>query len=220
MDATTQKTTILLPPTKRPARQLVAEARGPAGTGDLKAGDLKAGDVEAGDLGARDLNVVERGKIDPRRFRHVLGSFATGITVVTMLEGQEKYGITVNAFMSVSLEPALIAVSIDRRANAHATMLESERFGVSVLRAEQGEISNYFAGRPCQGIGDVYSDFAGFPVIDGALAHIVCRTYSVLEGGDHTIFLGEVEALRTSPGMPLLYYRGRYAHVHDMELSE
>ncbi len=158
--------------------------------------------------------------IDPRTFRQVLGSFATGITVVTMRDSERVHGITVNAFMSVSLDPPLIAVSIDRSARAHDTMLVAERFGVSVLRAEQEHVSNHFAGRPGLPTGEIYTDFAGFPVIEGALSHIVSRTYNVTEAGDHTIFIGRVEALRTSPGMPLLYSQGQYAHVHDLQLSE
>lgn len=199
MDVPTTATTLSTPPTKRAAREVVAQTSG---------------------VVAQTARGLQPDHVDPRQFRHVLGSFATGITVVTMQGDDEIFGITVNAFMSVSLEPALIAVSIDKRANAHATMMESGRFGVSVLRAGQEDVSNHFAGRPCARIGDVYTDFAGFPVIDGALAHIVCSTHSVLPGGDHTIFLGEVEALRSDEGMPLLYFLGQYAHTREVELSE
>lgn len=165
-------------------------------------------------------HAAEPAAVDPRHFRNVMGSFATGITVVTMEEAGERYGITVNAFMSVSLEPALVAVSIDKRANAHATLLDTERFAISVLHAGQEDVSNHFAGRPGPVLGELYTEFAGFPVIRGALANIVCRTYDVMEGGDHSIFLGEVEALRSSEGMPLLYYLGQYARTETVELSE
>lgn len=199
MDVPTTVPTLSTVPTKRAAPAVATQPRGV---------------VEPGAVGLRP------DRVDPRAFRRVLGSFATGITVVTMQAGDETFGITVNAFMSVSLDPPLIAVSIDKRANAHATMVESGRFGVSVLRADQEDVSNHFAGRPCPRVEDVYADFAGFPVIDGALAHIVCRTHSVLPGGDHSIFLGEVEALRSDEGMPLLYFLGKYAHAREVELSE
>lgn len=158
--------------------------------------------------------------IDPRDFRRALGRFATGITVVTMREGEQTHGITVNAFMSVSLEPPLIAVCIDKRANAHATLSETERFGVSMLRSDQEALSNRFAGRPVTLAEDPFEPFAGFPVVQGALAQLVCRRAAAHEAGDHTIFVGQVEALRSSDGRPLLYYQGQYAHVHDFELSE
>lgn len=158
--------------------------------------------------------------VDPREFRRTLGRFATGITVVTMRSGERTYGITVNAFMSVSLKPPLIAVCIDKRAQAHTTLTESERFGVSILRAEQEPLSDHFAGRPVKGIGDPFEAFQGFPVVAGALGHLVCRAYDVADAGDHSIFLGEVEALAVSEGQPLLYFAGSYAHVRDFELTE
>lgn len=158
--------------------------------------------------------------VDPREFRRTLGRFATGVTVVTMREGQRPHGVTVNAFMSVSLKPPLIAVCIDKRANAHATLLETDAFGVSVLRAEQEEISNHFAGRPVKGLAEVFSEFGGVPVIEGALAHLACRIHSVVDAGDHSIFLGEVATLEAFEGTPLLYFEGQYAHIHEMQLSE
>ena len=158
--------------------------------------------------------------IDPREFRRTLGRFATGITVVSMRSGDRTYGITVNAFMSVSLKPPLIAVCIDKRAQAHATLSESERFGVSILRAEQEDLSDHFAGRPGQAVADPFEQLHGFPVVRGALGQLVCRTYDIADAGDHSFFLGEVEALTSSEGRPLLYFEGRYAHVRDMELSE
>ena len=158
--------------------------------------------------------------IDPREFRRTLGRFATGITVVTMRFQGRSYGITVNAFMSVSLKPPLIAVCIDKRAQAHASLMESDRFGVSILRSEQEALSDYFAGRPVQGVDDPYETFHGFPVVAGALGQLVCRSYDVSDAGDHSIFLGEVEALSASEGHPLLYVAGRYARLRDLELAE
>jgi flavin reductase (DIM6/NTAB) family NADH-FMN oxidoreductase RutF len=158
--------------------------------------------------------------IDPREFRRTLGRFATGITVVSMRYEEHVYGITVNAFMSVSLSPPLIAVCIDKRAQAHATLLESERFGISILRAEQEELSDRFAGRTVPAAADPFEDLQGFPVVGGALAQLVCRTYDVADAGDHSLFLGEVEALAAFEGRPLLYFEGRYGHVNDMELTD
>ncbi len=158
--------------------------------------------------------------VDLREFRRTLGRFATGVTVVTMREKERAHGITVNAFMSVSLRPPLIAVCIDKRANAHATLLESDAFGVSVLRDTQEDISNHFAGRPVKGLGAVLGEFGGVPVVEGALALLACRLHSVADAGDHSIFLGEVEALEARDGVPLLYFQGQYAHIREMQLNE
>ncbi len=156
-------------------------------------------------------------------FRRAMGRFATGVTVVTMVGPDgEAYGITINAFMSVSLEPPLIAVSIGKKARAHATMAASERFAVSVLGEDQRNVSDRFAGRPApEGAGRL-TLLDGFPVVEGAVAHIVCRMHSSFEAGDHTIYIGEVQALRTAPGGPLVFQGGRYAGLesHQSEASD
>jgi flavin reductase (DIM6/NTAB) family NADH-FMN oxidoreductase RutF len=168
-----------------------------------------------------DVATVEFG---PRDFRNALGRFATGITVVTMCapeadEGEAPqgqagiFGITVNAFMSVSLEPPLVAVSIDKRARAHATLLGAERFGVSVLAEGQQRLSDAFAGRPVQVPDQPFERFAGFPVLRGALTQLVLSTHQVHDAGDHTIFIGQVEALRYSEGQPLLFSQGQYEQL-------
>ena len=148
--------------------------------------------------------------IDPREFRATLGRFATGVTVVTMLRDGEPYGITVNAFMSVSLKPPLVAIAIDERANAHPTLLESDRFGVSILRDDQDGLSNLFAGYPSE-TAPSWVEIEGMPLLDGAIGHIVCRITAQHEAGDHTIFVGHVEHLAYDEGEPLLYFRGKYA---------
>ena len=147
--------------------------------------------------------------VDPREFRNTLGRFATGVTVVTMVDGSDVHGITVNAFMSVSLKPPLVLISIDARANAHATLMEGKRYGVSVLRHDQDALSNHFAGAP----GDVeprFVDLDGLPVIDGAIAQIACTIEDRVDAGDHTLFVGRVDALTQNDGDPLLYYQGSY----------
>jgi len=158
--------------------------------------------------------------IDSREFRRTLGRFATGVTVVTMRSGTRCYGITVNAFMSVSLEPPLIAVAIDKSARAHPTLAASERFGVSILRADQQALSDHFAGRPVTGVTDPFVDFHGFPLLGGAMGQLLCRVHEVIDAGDHSIFLGEVEALSASEGEPLLYFAGDYERMRELELSD
>jgi flavin reductase (DIM6/NTAB) family NADH-FMN oxidoreductase RutF len=148
--------------------------------------------------------------IDPREFRNTLGRFATGITVVTMKQGEETYGITVNAFMSVSLEPPLVLVSITKTAKAHATLQASEFYGVSILSESQEALSNHFAGRPMAGLEVPYVQVDGFPLIKDALAHLLCRVVDRVDAGDHTLFVGQVAHLSYQEGKPLLYFGGRY----------
>ena len=134
--------------------------------------------------------------------------------------GGAVHGITVNAFMSVSLEPMLIGIAIDKRAQAHHTLSVTDRFAVSVLSEAQQHLSDRFAGRPVPSMADPFTELAGFPVIAGAITQIVARKHSAVEGGDHTIFIGAVERLRYSDGKPLLYFRGDYGSLSEPEPDE
>lgn len=148
--------------------------------------------------------------ITPEAFKNTLSRFATGITVVTMREEGEIYGITVNAFLSVSLEPPLVLVSIAKNAKAHATLLESDRYGVSILSERQEPLSSHFAGWPTEGLEPSYTLIDGFPLLQGALAGLVCRTVDAHEVGDHTLFIGQVEHAFWSEEAPLLYHARTY----------
>src|SRR4029077_16778132 len=119
-----------------------------------------------------------------------------------------------NAFMSVSLRPPLILISIDRRAKMNALLREGVRYGVSVLEEGQVRLSDQFAGRAAEG-----SDEAEFeivhetPLVAGALAPLVARVVRSYWGGDHSLFLGQVEYVRYGEGTPLLFHGGRYERV-------
>jgi flavin reductase (DIM6/NTAB) family NADH-FMN oxidoreductase RutF len=147
-------------------------------------------------------------------FRKTLGMFATGVTVLTMRVGEQVHGMTANAFMSVSLRPPLVLVSIDRRARMGALMHERTRFGVSVLEAKQTGLSDRFAGRladdPPEATFEVVHET---PLVEGALAHLVARVVRSYWGGDHSLFLGQVEFARYGAGRPLLFHGGRYERL-------
>ncbi len=145
----------------------------------------------------------------PHEFRQTLGRFASGVTVITAAVNGEKRGMTANAFVSVSLEPPLILVSVDKRAGMHEVMEQTGRFGVSVLSTAQRFLSDHFAGRP-QPADVPWFDHEGLPLIAGAVAQLVCRRHSALDAGDHTLFLGEVEYSRYTDDDPLIYFRGQY----------
>ncbi len=147
-------------------------------------------------------------------FRRTLGMFATGVTVLTTRVGEQVHGMTANAFMSVSLRPPLVLVSIDRRARMGALLHEGTRFGVSVLEARQTDLSDRFAGRlaedPPEAVFEVVHET---PLVEGALAHLVARVVRSYWGGDHSLFLGQVEFARYGEGRPLLFHGGRYERL-------
>jgi len=153
-------------------------------------------------------------------FRKALGSFATGVTVITVDYEGEVHGMTANAFSSVSLDPPLVLVCVDHRARTHAHLHARKRFGVNVLAENQQVISNYYA-RPAQDhrhaeqeAGAHFDRTAhGTPVLNGALAYLECRLHTAQDAGDHTIFIAEVEEVVVRGGDPLLYYRGEYRAI-------
>jgi flavin reductase (DIM6/NTAB) family NADH-FMN oxidoreductase RutF len=155
--------------------------------------------------------------IDPDAFRSVLGRFASGITVVTTRDGDDRdVGMTVSAFCSVSLKPPLVQVCVDRASSLYAVLATSTRYGVSILAADQEALSRRFATaestRRFDGIGYQRGE-SGVILLDDALAHLECRVVATHEAGDHTMFVGEVESARARSARPLLYYRGGYAQL-------
>jgi flavin reductase (DIM6/NTAB) family NADH-FMN oxidoreductase RutF len=149
-------------------------------------------------------------------FRRALGHFATGVTVVTSRgEDGNLRGITVSAFSSLSLEPPLVLICIDKKASLHDHLKEGEHFAVNILAADQELISRRFASKEpdrFEGLGYREGD-TGAPLINGALASIECRIVHSYLGGDHTIVVGEVLATHVNEGDPLAYFRGGYVRL-------
>jgi flavin reductase (DIM6/NTAB) family NADH-FMN oxidoreductase RutF len=152
-------------------------------------------------------------------FRKAMGSFATGVTVITLNYEGEVHGMTANAFTSVSLDPLLILVCVDHRARTHARLHAKKRFGVNVLAEDQRAISEYYAHASTahQAEQEAGARFErtthGTPVLHGALAYLECRLHSAQDAGDHTIFIAEVEDVVVREGNPLLYFRGNYRKI-------
>lgn len=147
--------------------------------------------------------------LPPHEFRQTLGRFASGVTIVSVQHGGAALGMTASAFVSVSLTPPLILVSVDKKAHMHAALLQAERFGISILSAQQRDLSEHFAGKP-QTATIPWFDHEGLPLIGGSVAQLVCRKYSEQDGGDHTLFVGEVLYSRYTDDDPLVYFRGAY----------
>lgn len=151
-------------------------------------------------------------------FRHTLGRFATGVTVVTTVLDGVAHGMTANAFSSLSLDPLLVLVCVDRGARLHERLKGAGAFAVTVLAEDQEAVSRRFAARHpggeegrFDGVPTVPAPVSGAPLLSGGLVYLDCRLDAVHPGGDHSIFVGEVLAAGELDGTgPLLWYEARY----------
>ncbi len=154
--------------------------------------------------------------IPPEEFRRLLGHFATGVTIVTTCDADDRpSGLTVSAFCSLSLDPPLVLICVDHKAQTYPALRGSGRFAVNILRVEDEALSRRFAltsGDKFEGLAFRRSAL-GVPVLEQSLAHLECVTVGEHVAGDHTIFIGRVEGGRVRGGRPLLYYRGRYGRL-------
>jgi flavin reductase (DIM6/NTAB) family NADH-FMN oxidoreductase RutF len=154
--------------------------------------------------------------VNPDEFRSVLGRFPSGVTVVTTkARDGADHGMTVSAFASVSLDPPLVLICIEKNASAYAALTDAPGFVVNILSASQEQLARRFAIVDIdrfEGIGYTRSQ-NGFAILDDVLGVIECNVSAKHDAGDHTIIVGEVEATRAESGSPLLYYRGGYAQL-------
>lgn len=145
--------------------------------------------------------------------REVMSVYPTGVTVVASRDADgSPYGLTVNSFTSVSLDPPLVLVCIGHASTSHARLVAAPAFTVNVLAAEQEEVAVRFASEPSGGRFDDVgwtTSSSGAPLIEGAAAWLECSTYEVLSGGDHSIVIGKVERSGVSDRPALLFHRGR-----------
>ena len=160
--------------------------------------------------------------IDPRAYRHTIGLFATGVTVVSTQVAEAVHGMTANAVTSLSLEPMLLLVAVGKQARMATLLRQATGFTVNILRADQEALSTFFAGGWPQATPPPFRFVSwddrpelGTVRLEGALASIGCTMYGIVEGGDHAIVLGQVVALQqgVEPRLPLLFYAGRYRHL-------
>ena len=160
--------------------------------------------------------------IDAKTFRRIMGSFATGVGVVTTDNDGRLHGLTANSITSVSLDPMLLLVCVDKTAHGHAEMMQCRSFGVSILASDQREISTLFAKSSEPELGSLRGiafrrGDTGCPLVDGAIDHFECAPHAEVDAGDHTIFVGRVlhgDLGRDDIG-PLLYFRGNYRDIHQ-----
>ena len=152
--------------------------------------------------------------IDPGAFRRILGHFVTGVTVITTRDGSgAPAGLTANAFTSVSLDPPLVLVCVDRTSETHELIARTGAFAVNILAVGQEAVARRFADEDRERRFDGITwreQVTGAPVFDGVLAWVDCRVHATADGGDHTIYIGEVLAADSGAGAPLLFHRGAY----------
>lgn len=157
--------------------------------------------------------------VDPLEFRSIIGHFATGVTVITTAAGEEMQGMTANAVTSLSLDPVMLLICVEKTTHTHGLLERSGVFAVNILAEHQEDVSRIFAKRAEPEIGTLRGQRfrlgdTGAPILEDCLAYIECRVADVMDGGDHSIFLGEVvhEGV-VSEGKPLIFYRGGYASL-------
>ena len=152
--------------------------------------------------------------IDPKLFRHVMGHFATGVTVLTYRGERKPAGMTANAFMSVSMEPPLVLVSVRQESRFAASVNISGRYGVNFLLERQQDLSSHFGGRPIADLPSPFVEDADVPLLRDCMAQVVARVVDVYPAGDHLLYIGQIESLSLGEERkPLIFYSGKYERV-------
>jgi|SRR5699024_7172911 len=156
--------------------------------------------------------------MDNRLFRNAMGSFATGVTIISTEVDDKTYGMTANAFMSVSMEPKLVVISIDRNAHMLEKIKQCKKYAVNILSETQQDLSMHFAGQKETEHGVSFSSLGNVPVIDGAMAQVTCEVVGEHEEGDHTLFIGKVTNIQLEENAkPLIFYKGKYRSLQPVE---
>lgn len=156
-------------------------------------------------------------------FKQAMSQFAAGVTVITTIHQKTPIGITVTSFSSLSLDPPLISVNLSKKLFTHQVILENGVFAVNILKSSQLELGMRFAGM-IPGIEDRFAGLAvktavtGCPLLSDALAWVDCRTWATYDGGDHTIFVGEiVDVHAANSGSPLVYSNRQWQQVSELQ---
>lgn len=160
--------------------------------------------------------------LDPEKLRAAMRAWSAGVTVVTAVHEGHKQGMTVNSFTSISLEPAVITVSLRGSTHTHELVTKSRAFGLTILSAEQSKISDLFAGKMTE-VEDRFANLqtqtlvTGSPLIAGGLAWLDCRVIETFDVGENTLFIAEVLAARDlNDGQPLIYHNRKYWGLSEL----
>lgn len=160
--------------------------------------------------------------LDPEKLRAAMRAWSAGVTVVTAVHEGHKHGMTVNSFTSISLEPAMITISLRASTRTHELVSKSGAFGLTILSAEQSDISNLFSGQVV-GAEDRFANLktetmvTGSPLIAGGLAWMDCRVVQTFDAGMNTLFIAEVLAAHeANDGPPLIYHNRKYWNLSEI----
>lgn len=155
--------------------------------------------------------------MDDRQFRMAMGKFATGVTVIATEHNGSVHGMTANAFMSVSLDPKLVVISIKENARMLPKIQESKTFTVNILAESQEKVSMLFAGQLKDKEYKVeFEKIDNKPAIKNAIAQVACEVSAEHVEGDHTLFIGRVTDIHLNDGEPLLFFNGRYCQITQL----
>lgn len=152
---------------------------------------------------------------DSLQQRKIMGGFATGVTVASTKVGDETWGMTANGITSLSLDPPLVLLAVQKDVASHGKFKAAGCFALNILTAGQQELSDRFAFKGPKDFSDLDHTTAetGAPILNDSLGWVDCRITQVLDGGDHDIFIGEIVAGEAGTGEPLLYFGGKYGRM-------
>lgn len=170
-------------------------------------------------MNSNQVNPAAEVTVDPAAFRHVVGHFASGVTVITTVVDGELFGTTASAVSSLSMEPPMMLACLNRSSSTHDAVLKAGVFGINILAEEQSDLAMKFGrkgGDKFDGVAVTFSE-EGVPLLDGALATIVCRVEETPTGGTHTVFLGLATKASAGNGEPLAYFRGTFGRLERVK---
>ncbi|GAA0429314.1 hypothetical protein GCM10008983_02060 [Lentibacillus halophilus] len=170
-------------------------------------------------MSAEFTEVDSNGKqfVDRDLYRDVIGHFASGVTIITTRKDETDFGITASAVASLSMDPPMLIVCVNKQTGTCNAISESKKFGVNILHEDQSELAKQFARANTdkfQGVDTTYGEM-GEPLLNDVLAHLECRVAEEVTGGTHSVFLAEVQNAQAEQGMPLAYFRGKFGHFQD-----
>lgn len=154
-------------------------------------------------------------QVDSEVFKNVVGHFASGVTVLTTVEGGQLFGTTASAVSMLSMDPPMMLICLNRSSSTHDAIIRSRVYGINILSAEQGQLARHFGQKTGDKFAGVFYDHSqeGVPLLHGSLATMVCTVEETAQGGTHTIFLGTVTEASASAGEPLAYFRGTFGRL-------
>lgn len=161
--------------------------------------------------------------MESRKFRDISGSFATGVTIITTKnEEGVPVGMTANSFTSLSLDPPLVLINVDKKSSLYSAFIQAESFAVNILSSSQEELSRRFSTRNIdrfEGVG-FEEDATGAPILPNVIGYFDCEKVQQYDGGDHVIIIGKTKSGEVREGEPLLFFKGKYRNIDSRLIKQ